>query len=184
MLRHFGGRDELMIAMADRLLREALAGFAPSVHWRDTLTSLAQRVRAACLAHPDVAVLVAARTTARDAEFRGADIVIAALLQAGLAGLEAARYYRALVDLALATSAFEASFNALDAQARNSDRLAWQREYLLASPSQYPHLATVAPLLAEIDAEDQFATIIDLFLDAVELRATRARDRASAPGQR
>jgi hypothetical protein len=36
----------------------------------------------------------------------------------------------------------------------------------------------VAPHLAAVEAEDQFTTILELFLDAVELRATR-RERAT-----
>ncbi|MGK5691982.1 hypothetical protein ACSNOJ_03550 [Streptomyces sp. URMC 128] len=77
--------------------------------------------------------------------------------------------------MALAASAFEASFTVLDQGAQEGDRLAWRREYLTASPQRYPNLAQVAPSLAEIDEEDQFETAIGLFLDGVELRAQRAR---------
>ncbi|WSY44002.1 TetR/AcrR family transcriptional regulator (plasmid) [Embleya sp. NBC_00888] len=178
VLRHFGSKDDLLLALAARLVEEAVDGFAPEANWRETLASLARRTRAACRAHPGVAVLVAARTSRRAAEFRGADIVIGALLEAGLHGREAASYYRALVDTALALSAYEASVATLDEQAREGDRQAWQREYLAASPHKYPHLASVAQHLADIDAEDQFETAIGLFIDAIELRALRARDNA------
>ncbi|MEU1569325.1 TetR/AcrR family transcriptional regulator [Streptomyces mirabilis] len=177
VLRHFGGKDELLLALAARLMEEALDDFAAAADWRETLRSLARRTRAACLAHPGVTVVVASRTSRRAAEFQGADIVIGALLEAGFEGREAASYYRTLVDTALALSIFEASVTMLDEQAREGDHLAWQREFLTASPQKYPHLAQVAQHLADIDAEDQFENAIGLFIDAVELRAERARVR-------
>ena len=179
VLRHFRSKDDLLLGLAARLVSDALHGFAPSESWRETLASLARRIRAACLRHPGVAVLVAARTSRREPEFHGADVVIGALLQAGFQGREAASYYRVLVEMALAASAFEASFNVLDKAAQEGDRLAWRREYLTASPQRYPNLAQVAPHLAEIDEEDQFETALGLLLDAVELRAQRARAEGS-----
>ncbi|WP_369166378.1 TetR/AcrR family transcriptional regulator [Streptomyces sp. R28] len=179
VLRHFRGKDDLLLGLAARLVSDALHDFAPSDSWRETLASLARRIRAACLQHPGVAVLVAARTSRREPEFQGADVVIGALLEAGLQGREAASYYRVLADTALAVSAFEASFNVLDKGAQDGDRLAWRREYLTASPQRYPNLAQVAPYLADIDEEDQFETAIGLLLDAVELRAQRARGEGS-----
>ncbi|MFI6683240.1 TetR/AcrR family transcriptional regulator [Streptomyces sp. NPDC050485] len=177
VLRHFGSKDDLLLGLAARLVKDALHDFAPSESWRETLASLARRIRTACLRHPGVAVLVAARTSRRDPEFHGADVVIGALFEAGLRGREAASYYRVLADTALAAGAYEASFNVLDKGAQEGDRLAWHREYLAASPQRYPNLAQVAPYLADIDEEDQFETAIGLFLDAVELRAQRARER-------
>ncbi|MFD0900142.1 TetR/AcrR family transcriptional regulator [Actinomadura sediminis] len=174
VLRHFGGKDDLMRALTDRLLAESLEGFAPSPDWRRTLTDLARRVRRACGAHPHAAALVAARTARRDAEFAAADIVIGALLQAGLQGREAASYYRALVDIALGYSAFEASRLTLPADIVAGERRAWSREYLALSPDRYPNIAAVAPHLPDVDSEDQFEVALELFLDAVELRAARA----------
>lgn len=179
VLRHFRSKDDLLLGLAARLVSDALHDFAPSESWRETLASLARRIRAACLQHPGVAVLVAARTSRREPEFQGADVVIGALLEAGFQGREAASYYRVLAEMALAASAFEASFNVLDKAAQEGDRLAWRREYLTASPQRYPNLAQVAPYLAEIDEEDQFETALGLLLDAVELRAQRARAEGS-----
>ncbi|MQY06700.1 hypothetical protein ACRB68_47950 [Actinomadura sp. RB68] len=174
VLRHFGDKDDLLLAVTDRLLAESLDGFAPSPEWRRTLTDLARRVRRACRVHPHAAALVAGRTARRDAEFAGAEIVIGALRQAGLHGREAASCYRALVDVALAYSAFEAVQLTLPAAAAAGDRRAWSREYLALPPEHYPNIASVAPHLPEVDAEDQFEVALELFLDAVELRARRA----------
>ncbi len=170
MLRYFSGKDDILLGLAERLIAEAVDGFEPGPAWRDTLTDLARRVRRACLAHPALAVLVASRVSRRDAEFRGADLVIGALRE-GFGPEEAARCYRALVDVALAMSSFEAASAVLGGAEREGDRMAWQREYLAASPQRFPHLAAVAPFLARADEDDQFEFVMDLLLNAVEARA-------------
>lgn len=171
VLRHFASKDEILLGLSERLVETALDGFVQADSWRQTLESLAHRLRTACLAHPRVAVLVSTRVSSRDAEFHGADIVIGALREAGFEARDAARYYRALADTALAAASYEAAFLALDDQAQERDRQAWHREYLAVPPHRYPHLAAAAPYLAEADADDQFETVLGLMLDAVELRA-------------
>ncbi|MFJ8046004.1 TetR/AcrR family transcriptional regulator [Kitasatospora sp. NPDC096147] len=171
VLRYFSGKDEILLGLAERLIAEAVDGFEPGPTWRETLTTLARRVRRACLAHPALAVLVASRVSRRDAEFRGADLVIGALLEAGFGPRESARYYRALVDVTLAMSSFEAASAVLDSADREGDRSAWGREYLAASPRKYPRLALVAPHLAQADEDDQFEFVMGLLLDAVEARS-------------
>lgn len=178
VLRHFAGKDEILLGLAERLIEEALRDFTPSDHWRETMESMAHRVRAACLVHPGVALLVASRVSRRAAEFHGADVVIGALRQAGFDGRDAALYYRVLADMSLAAGAFEASFIALDSEARDGDRMAWRREYLAASPVAYPHLASVAQHLADVDEEDLFEATLGLTLDAVEARARKSRAAA------
>ncbi|MFE5474792.1 MULTISPECIES: TetR/AcrR family transcriptional regulator [unclassified Nocardia] len=173
VLRHFRGKDDLMLALADRLMAEALSGVEVSDDWRATLKGLAQRVRLACHAHPQVAVVVSGRTSRRASEFEGAEIVLGALLQAGLQGREAASCYRALVEIALAYASMEATLMALPADSMAGDRDAWSREYLALSPTRYPNIAAVAPHLAEVDEEDQFDVALDLFMDAIEVRAAR-----------
>ncbi|MEW1902598.1 TetR/AcrR family transcriptional regulator [Streptomyces sp. NPDC086147] len=174
VLRHFSGKDEILLGLADRLVEEALDGFAPADDWRETLEALARRMRAACLAHPRVALLSTTRVSRRAAEFRGADAVVGALRAAGLGDRDAARYYRSLVDTALALSSYEAASAALDGRAREGDRMAWRREYLAVPPTLYPHLAAVAPHLAEADDDDQFETTLGLLLDAIAARVDTA----------
>lgn len=173
VLRHFSGKDEIVRGLAERLMTVALDGFAPAAHWRETLARLARRVRRACRAHPAVAAIASSRVSRSPAEFRGADTVVGALAEAGLQGREAALVYRAVTDLALAMGAAEAALLTLDEAAREGDRAALQREYLLASPAEYPRLAAVAPHLAGIDDDECFETALALVLDGVELRAGR-----------
>lgn len=174
VLRHFRGKDQIVLGLAERLMSEALSEFEPGDGWRETLSQLARQVRRTCIRHPSVAVLAAMRVSRSPDEFHGADVVIAALSQVGLRGRKAALIYRTITDLALAAGAYEAAMLMLDESARDGDRAALRREYLLASPSDYPHLAAVAQFLADIDDEEQFETALELILDGVEVQAARA----------
>lgn len=171
VLRHFAGKDAILLGLCGRLMEEALDGFEPAEDWRETLIGLGHRTRQACLRHPSVAILVSARVSRTEAEFRGADTVIAALLQAGFEGREAALLYRAATDLALAMASYEAAFNSVEAEALRGDRLAWRREYLLASPVRYPHLASVAAYLGEITDDEVFETALGFVIDSLAARA-------------
>lgn len=181
VLRHYSDKDDLLLALSNHLLATSLEGFSPSANWRGTLADLARRVRRACLAHPQVATLAARRTSRREAEFRGADIVIGALLEAGLQGRQAASCYRSLVEVALSYSALEASVLALDPDAFEAEQQAWSREYLALPAERYPNIAAVAQHLADANAEDQFEVTLELLLDAIELRARRANKTAETP---
>ncbi|MFI5782423.1 TetR/AcrR family transcriptional regulator [Nocardia sp. NPDC051570] len=171
--RHFRSMDELLLALADRLLATALADFEPAPDWRTTVRELSIRVRRAYLTHPRLAVLAAARVTRGDAEFRIVDLGVAALKAAGMDDRAAARYYLAWAHLVLGATVLEAITLGLDEHARAGDLAATTREYLAAPPSQYPHLAAAAPYFADAVTEDRFELGLDLLLDAVELHANK-----------
>src|SRR6266487_2606358 len=84
--RHFSSKDDLMLAIADRLIEDAMDGLEPSDCWIDTLTDIATRQRRSYHAHPAAASLSAFRTTRRPAEMHAVDVIIGAVLQAGFRG--------------------------------------------------------------------------------------------------
>ncbi|MBB5490973.1 TetR/AcrR family transcriptional regulator [Nocardiopsis metallicus] len=182
VLRHFDGKDAILLGLAERLLDEALRDFTAADAWRETLADLARRIRWASLAHPRVAALVSTRVTRGPAELRGSDAVVGALRQAGFAERDAATYYRALTETAFALSSYEAGFHSLDREQQEEDRSAWRRSYLTASAREHPNLAAVSPFLPDVDERDHFEVVLELLLDALELRAARARDTAATEG--
>jgi AcrR family transcriptional regulator len=138
--RHFASKDDLVLAIADRLIEEAMDGFAAQPCWVDTITQAARRLRTTYLAHPAAAALSACRTTQRPAEMRAVDILIGAMLQAGLEGLQAAVAYRACGDFALAWAGGEAAFLSLDASQQQADRAAWTYAYRAVDRTAYPNI--------------------------------------------
>ncbi len=57
--RHFASKDDIVLALADRLIEEAMTGFEPQECWVDTLIEMALRLRRTYLAHPAAASISA-----------------------------------------------------------------------------------------------------------------------------
>ncbi len=171
--RHFASKDDIVLALADRLIEEAMTGFGPEECWIDTLTEMANRLRRTYLAHPAAASISSYRTTQGPAEIRTVDIIIGAMLSAGFEGAEAALMYRVAGDFALSWAGFEASFRSLDERLQQNDRAAWTRAYLAVSRAEHPNIWQIRMDLPDVDDDDISATILSLFIDGLIKRAPR-----------
>lgn len=168
--RHFASRDDLLLAIADRLIEE-LTDVRPNDCWVDTLAHVAHRLRRSYLAHPAAASLSAYRTTRRPAEMRAVDVIIGAILLAGFRGSEAAVIYRAYADFLLSFAGGEASFRSLGADVQDADRTAWENEYLSVDPETHPNIGQLRVELAAVDDDQIFETALDLVLTGIRRRA-------------
>jgi AcrR family transcriptional regulator len=171
--RHFASKDDLMLAIADRLIEEATDGLVVQPCWIDTLSEMTRRLRATYCAHPAAAALSASRTTQRPAEMRVVNIIIGAVLEAGFEGLEAATTYRAIGDFALSWAGGEATFLALDPALQRADRAAWTRAYLAVGKTEYPRIWQVRDELADVTDDAIFETILSLVLEGLHAIAPR-----------
>jgi AcrR family transcriptional regulator len=171
--RHFASKDDIVLALADRLIEEAMTGFGPRECWVDTLTDMALRLRRTYLAHPAAASICAYRTTQGPAEIRTVDIIIGAMFSAGFDGAEAALMYRAVGDFALGWAGVAASFLALDERLQQNDRLAWTRAYLAVSRAEHPNIWQIRTDLPEVDDEEISTMILSLVIDGLVRRAPR-----------
>jgi len=174
--RHFASKDDIVLALADRLIEEAMTGFEPQRCWVDTLIEMALRLRRTYLAHPAAASISAYRTTQGPAEIRTVDIIIGAMLSAGFDGAEAALMYRAVGDFALSWAGYAASFMALDERLQQDDRLAWTRAYLAVSRAEHPNIWQIRTDLPEVDDVAISDTILSLVIDGLIRRAPRPCD--------
>jgi len=170
--RHFARKDDLVLAIADRLIEEAIAGLEPRACWVDTVIESTRRLRATYLAHPAAASLSSCRTTQRPAEMRIVNILLGAVFEAGFEGAAAVRIYRALGDFALAWAGGEAAFLALDERAQATDRAAWTG-YLAVDRAEFPHTWQVRLELPEVTDDAIFDTILSLVIDGLTRRAPR-----------
>ena len=170
--RHFASKDDLVLAIADRLNGEAAEGMAPGDCWVDTLTETIRRLRATYLAHPAAASLSAYRTTQGPAEMHGIDIIIGAVLAAGFEGAEAATVYRAVGDFGLYWAGCEASFLALDEQAQKKDHNAWFA-YLAVDRADYPNIWQIRTELPEVRDDGIFETVLSFVIAGLVARAPR-----------
>jgi AcrR family transcriptional regulator len=166
--RYFASMDDLMLAVADRLIAQALASYRPAGDWKENLRSLARGTYHAYLAHPRVAVVVAARVTGGEHETRIIEEVLGQLRAAGFEGEQAVRLYRSLGDFILAFAAADADYLARPARERESDRRRWRDAYGAVDAARYPNLAALGPVVVEHAEIDTFESVLALLLDTFE----------------
>jgi AcrR family transcriptional regulator len=166
--RYFASMDDLMMAVAERLIAQALAGYRPTADWKENLRSLARGTYQAYLAHPRVAVVVASRVTGGVHETRIIDLVLGQLRAAGFEGEQAVRLYRSLGDCILAFGAVDADYLARPARERESDARRWRDAYGAVDAAEYPNLAALGPLVVEHAGMSTFESVLALLLDTFE----------------
>src|SRR5215472_187607 len=174
--RHFRDKDELLLAMIDALHAETLAELPePTGDWAADLAAIAHHTHAVFLRHSSIAAY-AYRTTRREHEFRIVERIIGCLRRAGFSDHDAARLYRVFGDLVLGYSALDAGLASLEPAIRHADLLAWEVQYRTLPADKYPGIAAVAHALPAVDDPENFATAVDLMIEAIRARAATARD--------
>lgn len=172
--RHFRSKDDLLLALGDRVLGEAMDEVPDGLDWRETLRQLAMAAFRALLRHPRLAVLVSVRTTQGEQEARGIERVLGTLESAGLSVPEAVDVWHAFGDTVLAWAAFEATYASLPADVRHQDSAAWTTTYRQAPADRYPHIAAAGPHLQQ--EYDAFPLAVDLLLDGIAARLDHRRN--------
>jgi AcrR family transcriptional regulator len=173
--RHFRDKDELLLAVTDELHALAQAdGLPVTVDWAHDLRMIARRIHGSFMAHPQVGQLLAARTARRRHEFDAVEYIVGCLRRAGLDDVEAARCYRVFADVVLAYSSMEAALAALDPDVRAADLRAWQVDYRLLDPGEYPHVAATIEHVPALDDPSNFELVLDLMIESVRARAGAA----------
>ncbi|TLS44259.1 TetR family transcriptional regulator [Streptomyces montanus] len=174
LYRYFHGTNDMVLAIADRIIGDAMAGFVPGDDWVASLREMAVRVRAGYLAHPRAAAMAAHRVTRRKNEIQAVETGIGLLLSAGFEPAHAARLYLTFIDTVLSHAAADAAFQALPWQQREADQGAWRDVYQGLGPVAYPALTAVHPELPGM-ADSSFEEAVDLLLEALAARAPKGR---------
>lgn len=174
--RYFRSKDDLVLAIADRLIEYAVDGFTPSACWVDTIFELARRIRAVYLEHPAAASLASYRTTQRPAEMRAVEWLLGAVAEAGFEGEQAARIYLAIADFSLYMAGGEAALLSLDIAQQEADASAWTRAYRAVDAHDHPNIWALRDALPQV-AEDRdalYERALELFIAGIQLAAPKA----------
>ncbi len=178
--RHFRDKDELVLAVSDRIIAMTLDAVVESDDWRETLRSITSSSNATNLRYPAVTSITFARITGGRAERAMVELILTTISRAGLPPAETALYYRALVDAMLSLTGQAAAFANLEPALRKKDASAWTQVYGLLSRSEYPTTSAHAKELADLSEQDIFHAVIEAVIGAIESRTQASR---SAPGK-
>lgn len=177
--RYFSGKDDLLLAMADRLLQEIVAEFPENMPWQERLMVGGIRTVAVFSKYAAVGAMIGSRTTRRAGEIAIVDDLLGTMRSIGLRDAEAALCYRTYADFVLAYAATRAQYLLLSEDVRRADDEAWENVYGALSEQEHPHVNELATHLAAVEDDDVLVAGLRMIIDGIALRAARAH---SPPG--
>ncbi|MFD7084018.1 TetR/AcrR family transcriptional regulator [Streptomyces sp. NPDC059918] len=162
LYRHFATKQDLLTAMAERML----AGCStppPESAWSARLTTLARGMRTALLAHRDGARVYAGTHSTGANTLGFAETLLGVLREAGFGPAQAARTALAVIHYTVGhTLEEQAALQPGDQGPADPDRL---REAV--AEARHPHLAEALPVFTDTDFAAQFEFGLDLLLQGL-----------------
>lgn len=131
LYRHYRSRDELILDLGDRLMRECVERCQIEGDWQRSLIDVASTTRLVYLTRPALAAEVATRFTGGEGEQAAARLTIEIMQRAGFSDAAAIAHTRAFGELLLGLIVASASYLSLPATTREADRVIERRLYPL-----------------------------------------------------
>ena len=168
LYRHFRNRDELLLAVFDRMYADVAARYVHDPDWRASLRSVALAMRGALLERPALIAEVGYRFTGGPHERAAIDLTGRIFERAGLSGEAARLQVRAFGELMLSHAAMSAASVTLPADIQASEIEIGRARYEL----------DVSDMSAYVDAA--FATILATYIDGLSAQARAAKRMKAA----
>ncbi|SDY68011.1 transcriptional regulator, TetR family [Micromonospora pattaloongensis] len=175
LYKHVPSKDALLDALLERVLGDFDTNVDPELPWREQLTALAHRFRAALHAHSGLAGLLKTRDPLGPNSTRTLDAWARALLRAGLRGADAGHAWFTLVHYVIgfeATAAFDGRNvrRAFDPAALAEVHARFDA----LDPARYPGATALGRHIWNPAVEERFAYGLELLLDGLAARIAAA----------
>ena len=173
LYRHVSSREEILTLAVDSFLSPLSELHPPAgLDWLGRLRWLALSFRQHLLAHPNMAPLMLAAQMLGPNAMAGRQRALRAFLEAGMSVETAARAYLAIIHFTLVSAQLEAR----PTLATPDQRQARHELFAQQDPNLYPDVVANAPVLAELDASDEFEFGLDALLRGIEAGHQARRD--------
>lgn len=170
LYRHFRSKTELLRAVADRILLDAMEGYVPEGDWRQRIIALALRVREAFGRQPQLAAVWGRYASGGTGSRLVVEEALQALRASGLPEEEVPVRYHRLAVLIAALVASEAGVSTITSEEYEQGMELFRVSVLGADPERFPALAhfarDVRPLGADRGAA--FEELLAAQLDQIE----------------
>ena len=172
---HVSGKDELLSLLIERLAGEMHLPEPDPERWQEQLKELVREMHSVLLAHRDLARASMGAIALGEGALRVTDRMIELLELGGLPKQVVAHAVDLLPLYAVAT-AFEQSLANERATTEDGARYLEEVDAYLAAlpPDRFPHLAALAPELAEGDAGERFEFGLDVLVAGLAAYGRRA----------
>ncbi|BBY50744.1 TetR family transcriptional regulator [Mycolicibacterium arabiense] len=172
LYRYFTGIDDVLLAVADRMIGIALDRWTPTDDWLTSLANLARALyRVYANEFPLTGTAIATRTTGLPNEIRAVEITIGLLRDGGFDVEAATRWFRSLSDFLLGQAMLDGAFTALPQQIQDADHDTWRGLPERLTPDDTPHAEAAAHHLRSMMLESSFEASLELILAGLGVMA-------------
>jgi AcrR family transcriptional regulator len=166
LYRHVADKQELIGAIADHYLADLELPDTAGLSWQETIIAVATGVHRAFLAHPPLEEVLAVRHVDTAVVFRADELVLDALITAGLEGREAVHALDVIASYAVGSTLRLAAARAgSSGQGKRLERI---REL---PAEDFPRMRELAGELVTVDFTLTFEDGLQLLIDGIEARA-------------
>ena len=177
--RHFVDKDDLLRELGDRSLAPATRGFKATDDPRDDIRRMCTGLRRTLLSNQVGLSITSLGPTRRTNELKITEVLLDALMRAGLDTDRAAMVYHVFIEYTVGSAALDAPLAAIGAQ-RSATYRQWRADYQKLAPNDYPAIsATFRSLYPSSDLvfEEGLEALIGALVPKPASR--RARTRAA-----
>ena len=169
--RHFEDKEDLLREVGDRALAPATKGFVSTDDPADDIRRLCFGVRRALLKN-QVAISITSRGPTRHLnELRITEILLDALLRAGLEHKAAVLTYHVFIEFTVGSAALDAPL-AVSAAVRRETYQRWRSDYRALPADEYPAISTLGPGLYP-SSDAVFELGIDALIDRLVIAPSK-----------
>jgi AcrR family transcriptional regulator len=170
LYRHVRTKEDLLGALADRMLAELELPGPGTLPWQEQLAAVFRSVHDLLLEHPDVVEIAVRQHVAGEAAYRGAEVVLDALRRAGIEGEAAASAFAALF-------AFTLGFTQQQLQASEAgEGLAHRQAVLQRLPvDDFENLSRLGGVFLLRHSDRHFDDGLDLIIRGLASKAKKAK---------
>ncbi|MEU5260066.1 TetR/AcrR family transcriptional regulator [Amycolatopsis sp. NPDC021455] len=162
LYRHFRTKTELLRAVADRTLADAMDGYRPEGDWQERLMATALRLRAAFGRQPQIAAIWGRYASGGTGSRLVMEEVLQALRSSGLPDERIPGIYHRLAILISALIAAEAGISTVTPEEHEQSMELFRVAVLGADPERFPALAHFARDVRPLGVDRQGA-FVELF---------------------
>jgi AcrR family transcriptional regulator len=165
LYRHVADKQALIGAVADHYLGDLELPDTEGLSWQQTIVDVATAVHLAFLAHPPLKEILGIRHVDTLAVFRADELILRALIEAGLPGHDAVHALDVLASYAVGATQRRAAAKA--GSPGESTRLHRLRQL---PPEDFPTVIGLAGELVTIDLNHDFEAGLRLVIEGIEAR--------------
>jgi TetR/AcrR family tetracycline transcriptional repressor len=165
LYRHVADKQELIGAVSDHYLGDLALPDTDGLSWQQTIVDVTTAVHSAFLAHPPLEAILGIRHVDTLAVFRADEVILRALIGAGLPGRDAVHALDVLASYAVGATQRKAAVRA------GSPREGARLQRLRQLPAEdFPTVIELAGELVTIDLKHDFEDGLRLVIDGIEAR--------------